>query len=106
MAKRSILYSMIIVFLVIIFAYIMNVKNTNKVIISNYFFIVSSIILTLASISRIISWSIHKKHALNKYKSEKEIDIIDAKYKLRVISNSFFIIGFIQLLVSIVFAVI
>lgn len=108
MIKRSLIYSIIITILTIIIAFIMNIKSLNKMVLSNYFFIISNIILLIAAISRIISWSIHKKSALKRYKDEvgRENDIIDAKYKLKIISNSFFIIGTIQIIIALIFAIV
>ncbi|KNF09487.1 hypothetical protein CLPU_3c02670 [Gottschalkia purinilytica] len=103
---KGILYSSIIISIITtLICYILNIKNFNLVILSDYFFIEGIVIIILGAVSKILSWSIHKKHSLNRFKGD-ENSLIEAKYKLNNLFKILGVVGILQILVSLILAMI
>ncbi len=75
----------------------------NKLLLSNVFFIIAIILLVLASLSKLIAWSIHKRSTLGKMDGNTR-DIEKAKKALKKSFNYLAILGCLSAGVSVILA--
>lgn len=75
----------------------------NKILISDILFIVAIILLVLASFSKLVSWSIHKRYALGKMDGNEK-DIEKSKEVLKKLFVYLAVLGCISAAVSVVLA--
>lgn len=91
----------IIVFLAAIIKYGGSITN---MVLSDYFFIVGIILLIIGIFMRIVAWIIHKRFVL-KPGGDNESDVFKARIVLKFLSKTFSFIGFMNVIISLIFLV-
>ncbi len=79
----------------------MGIDNT---ILSDYFFTVGIVLLIVGALTRTAAWIIHKRFVL-KPSDDNENDVIKARIVLKLFSKIVAFIGFINIIVSLIFLV-
>ncbi|TAH63930.1 MAG: hypothetical protein EWM50_00845 [Gottschalkiaceae bacterium] len=91
-----------IVFLV---AFIKHGKQVSSVILSDYYFVVGTIILSGSVLMRIFAWLIHKRFIL-KPGNFSETDTMNARMLLKFLTKVLLIIGTANIILSLIFTVV
>ncbi|SCG83107.1 hypothetical protein DW1_1536 [Proteiniborus sp. DW1] len=95
----------ILLLVIIIIAFIKHGRFVNSMIFSDYFFVVGTVLLILGALTRTFAWLVHKRSIL-KPRDENEDDVAKAKLVLKKASKTLSVIGFVNIIISLIFVVI
>lgn len=102
--KRVTIAASSLIIIIFLVAFIKHGSLVNSKILSDYFFIAGIVLLIVGALTRTFAWIVHKRSII-KPGNENEDDIIKAKLALKFLSKILSIIGFVNIVVSIIFAV-
>lgn len=102
--KRTCIMTLLTILIVSLVAFIKYKTQINSIVLSDYYFIVGIVFLILGALARTFVWIIHKRSIL-KPKDENEEDVLKAKLVLKSIAKTLSIIGFANIIMSLVFLV-
>lgn len=95
----------IISLVILIVSFIKHGRLVNSMILSDYFFVVGIVLLIIGALTRTFAWLVHKRSIL-KPRDENEVDVEKAKLVLKKMSKILSIIGFINIIISLIFVAI
>lgn len=91
--------------IVYLVAFIKHGKQVSSVILSDYYFVVGTIILSGSVLMRIFAWLIHKRFIL-KPGNFSETDTMNARMLLKFLTKVLLIIGTANIILSLIFTVV
>ncbi|WP_352418849.1 hypothetical protein [Proteiniborus sp.] len=94
----------VVIISVFVAAFIKYGISTSNMILSDYFFIVGIVLLILGVLMRTVAWVVHKRFVL-KPNNDNEYDVFKARIVLKFLSKTFSFVGFINVIVSLIFLV-
>ncbi len=103
--KRIIIAISLESLIILIIALIKHGRFANSKIFSDYFFVVGIVLLILGALIRTFAWLVHKRSVL-KPRDENENDVAKAKLALKNISKTLSVIGFANIIFSLIFVAI
>jgi len=102
--RRTFIITLLIILIVFIIVFIKYKTQISSRILSDYYFTVGIIFLILGALSRTLAWIIHKRSIL-KPRGENENDVLEAKVALKSIAKNLSIIGFANIIMSLIFLI-
>ncbi len=94
----------ILLMLVFFLAFIRHGRGITNTILSDYFFTVGIVLSIAGALMRTAAWIIHKRFVL-KPGEDNENDVIKARIVLKLFSKIFAFVGFVNIIVSLIFLV-
>lgn len=94
----------VVIISVFVAAFVKYGISTSNMILSDYFFIVGIVLLILGVLMRTVAWVVHKRFVL-KPNNDNEYDVFKARIVLKFLSKTFSFVGFINVIVSLIFLV-
>lgn len=97
--------TLVIIGIVFLVAFVKHGKQVNSIILSNYFFVVGTLLLAASVLVRIFAWFIHKRFIL-KPGNFSETDTMNARMLLKFLTKVLLIIGSSNIIMSLIFTLV